>query len=119
MNNVQQVFEQAFRNGYSHEPSHLVDKWLSKTVDGDYTFQGTRDQYAFFVLGLECGKVVARPGFKLVEVPLEPGDPEEAKEKALGAMMDALPKDWLSWDVYGEGVVCEALYDLGYRKVEG
>lgn len=118
MNNVQEVFEQAFRRTHPGPPI-LTEISLDKDREGKYTESHAALAYAFFVLGLECGKVVARPGFKLVEVPLDPGDPEESKEKALGEMMDALPNDWLSWDVYGEGVVCEALYDLGYRKVEG
>lgn len=76
MNNVQQVFEQAFRelNPGNHFP--LLKKYAAGPQAGEYLIPQIRQQYAFFVLGLECGKVVARPGFKLVEVPVEPGDLE-------------------------------------------
>lgn len=71
MNRVQEVFEQAFRS-IAGEPCSSL--WFKKFESGRYKRPHIQRQYEFFVLGLACGKVVARPGFKLVEVPLEPGD---------------------------------------------
>ena len=71
---LKRVFELGFRQLNSASAEYRIADALVLGANGQYFHGNTRNLYAFFVLGLECGKVVARPGFKLVEVPVEPED---------------------------------------------
>lgn len=71
---LQKVFELAFLALTPNRPAYLLRDALVLGADGDYFHEATRRLYGFFIAGLECGKVVARPGFKLVEAPLDDSD---------------------------------------------
>lgn len=71
---TQTVFEQAYLELSGGKAEFRVTDALLLGANGEYFHPSTRMKYAFFILGLECGKVVARPGYKLVEVPIGPED---------------------------------------------
>lgn len=72
--NLKQVFELAHTELLPDMPAYRRSDALVTGADGEYFHENTRKLYAFFVSGLACGKVVARPGFKLVEVPIDDSD---------------------------------------------